>query len=233
MTLNFRLPTPSFDSIFVSMLHRFFIKTPQWAKWFFPSYVWRIPAKEKIVYLTFDDGPHPTITPWVLNELKAYNAKATFFCIGNNVLKFPETYNELIKQGHSVGNHTHRHLNGWKTDEASYLEDIAEAAKIIDTNLFRPPYGKLKSGQARRLSAVMQAKNLRVIMWDVLSADFDAKTSPETCTKNVLQNVAPGSIVVFHDSEKAFRNLKASLPLVLKTLKEEGYKFGKIYMESF
>ncbi|GAA4737727.1 polysaccharide deacetylase family protein [Flavisolibacter ginsenosidimutans] len=214
------------------MLHRFFIKTPKWAKQFFPSYVWHIPSKEKIVYLTFDDGPHPSITPWVLNELKAYNAKATFFCIGDNVLKFPETYNELTKQGHSVGNHTQRHLNGWKTDKETYLKDVAEAAKVINANLFRPPYGKLKSEQAKGLSAAMQRKNLKVIMWDVLSADFDAKTSPETCIKNVLKNVAPGSIVVFHDSEKAFRNLKASLPVVLKTLKEEGYKFGKISMES-
>ena len=194
--------------------------------------MWRIPSEEKIVYLTFDDGPHPTITPWVLNELKTYNAMATFFCIGNNVVKYPEVYNELVRQGHSIGNHTQRHLNGWKTDRETYLKDVAEAAKFIPTNLFRPPYGKIKKGQARGLSGALKTHRLRLVMWDVLSADFDEKTAPETCTKNVLENVAPGSIVVFHDSEKASRSLKVALPAVLNTLKERGYKFGKIAMET-
>ncbi len=167
-----------------------------------------------------------------MNELKRYNAKATFFCIGDNVLKHPETFQQIIAEGHSIGNHTQHHLNGWKTDTKIYLADVDEAAKTINTNLFRPPYGKIKSSQSKGLKQVIKTANFTIIMWDVLSADFDQKISPETCTKNVLKNVEPGSIVVFHDSQKAWKNLNATLPAVLKTLKKEGYEFGKIVMES-
>jgi peptidoglycan-N-acetylglucosamine deacetylase len=197
---------------------------------FFSDYVWRMPTKEKIVHLTFDDGPHPTITPWVLDLLKQYDAKASFFCIGDNVLKHGEVYQRLIAEEHAVGNHTFHHLNGWKTKTGDYLQDVAKAAKVINSNLFRPPYGKVTAKQARGLSSALKSQSARVIMWDVLSADFDTCTSAEQCKKNVLMNVGPGSIVVFHDSEKAFPNLRTALPEVLSHLKKEGYRFEKIQM---
>lgn len=212
-------------------MHRYFIKTPWWVKRIFSSYVWSIPGKDKVVYLTFDDGPHPAITPWVLDELRKYDAKATFFCIGNNVVQFTDVYNQIVKEGHAVGNHTYQHLNGWKTDATIYLNDIAETSKVIVSNLFRPPYGKITSAQAKGLANAMNSKSSKVIMWDVLSADFDKNISPEQCVQNVLKNVSPGSVVVFHDSEKAFGNLKAALPDTLKILKRKGYEFEKIVME--
>lgn len=190
-----------------------------------------MPSSEKVVYLTFDDGPHPTITPWVLGELRRFNAEATFFCLGNNVSKYPETYRHISAEGHSIGNHTFQHLNGWKTKTEIYLNDVAAAAQVINSNLFRPPYGKITSVQANRTAKAMGVNNLKIIMWDVLSADFDTGISPGQCAKNVLENVEPGSIVVFHDSEKAFKNLEFALPLVLKTLEKDGYKFWKIAME--
>ena len=214
-------------------MHKYFIKTPWWARKILSSYVWRIPSIEKIVYLTFDDGPHPTITPWVLDELKKHNAKATFFCIGNNVVQYPDVFQQLILEGHAIGNHTHHHLNGWKTNTASYLADVTAASKFISTNLFRPPYGRIKAAQAKGLVKAMNATKPLVIMWDVLSADFDTSISPEQCIGNVLKHVRPGSIVVFHDSQKAFPNLQRTLPAVLTSLKNEGYRFGEIVMRGF
>ena len=211
-------------------MHRYFIKTPWWARKFFSDYVWRMPTTEKVVYLTFDDGPHPTITPWVLDILKQYEAKASFFCIGDNVLKYGDVYKRVLAEEHSVGNHTFHHHNGWKTKTGDYLQDVAKAAKVIDSNLFRPPYGKVTAKQARGLSDALRSKFSKVIMWDVLSADFDTTTSAEQCSQNVLMNVGPGSIIVFHDSEKAFPNLREALPKVLSHLKKEGYRFEKIQM---
>jgi peptidoglycan/xylan/chitin deacetylase (PgdA/CDA1 family) len=212
------------------VIHRYFIKTPWWVKKFFSSYVWSIPSTRKIVYLTFDDGPHPTITPWVLAQLKEYNAKATFFCVGNNVVHHPDVYSRIIDEGHAVGNHTHGHLNGWKTATKNYLADISAASQIIVTGLFRPPYGKITKAQARAIAGAMNVATARVIMWDVLSADFDTSISARRCAYHVLKNVSPGSIVVFHDSEKAFLNLESALPLVLSVLGKKGYRFEKIVM---
>ena len=209
-------------------MHKYFIKTPWWARKIFSSYVWHIPSAEKIVYLTFDDGPHPTVTPWVLNELKKHDAKATFFCIGNNVVQYPGVFEQLISEGHAIGNHTHHHLNGWKTAAKDYLVDVNAASKCISTNLFRPPYGRIKTAQAKGLATAMNVTKSFVIMWDVLSADFDIKMSPDECIKNVLQHVRPGSIVVFHDSEKAFANLQYTLPVVLTRLRNEDYRFEEI-----
>src|SRR5207249_7184075 len=158
---------------------RYFVKTPWWIKKILPSYIWSIPTREKVLYLTFDDGPHPEITPFVLRELKKYNASATFFCVGKNVLAFPEVYKQILDEGHSVGNHTQNHLNGWKTPNDVYLKDVAEAANHIDSNLFRPPYGKITLFQSKNLSAAMKGRRARVIMWDVLSADFDAEITEE------------------------------------------------------
>lgn len=209
-------------------MHNYFIKTPWLVRKFFPGYTWKINTKEKVVYLSFDDGPHPTITPWVLQQLKKYNALASFFCIGQNVQRYPDVYKKIIDEGHTVGNHTQQHLNGWKVTATEYGKDVEQAAQLIDTNLFRPPYGKIKSAQAKLLPRAMHAKNAKVVMWDVLSADFDQSTSPDTCLNNVLRSYEPGSIIVFHDSEKAFTNLKIVLPLVLAHLQNENYSCRRL-----
>lgn len=209
-------------------MQKYFIKTPWIAKKIFSSYVWSLPDEDNTVYLTFDDGPHPTITPWVLEQLQAYNAKASFFCIGNNVEKYPEVFQKIIDDGHAIGNHTYHHLNGWKTKDKKYIDDVSKAAQIINSNLFRPPYGKIKTSQSKKIADALQTDSCKIIMWDVLSADFDSAFSPEQCLQNVLNNVTGGSIVVFHDSEKAFANLKFTLSKTLKSLKEEGFRFKKI-----
>jgi peptidoglycan/xylan/chitin deacetylase (PgdA/CDA1 family) len=183
---------------------------------------------EHAVYLTFDDGPHPVITPWVLDQLKQFDAMASFFCIGRNVQAYPEIYRRILNENHSVGNHTYDHLNGWKTNDATYLSNVAAAAKIISSNLFRPPYGRLRKSQAKRISSAMENQDAKIIMWDVLSADFDQEFSEEQCLSHVIENISAGSIVVFHDSEKAFRNLKFILPEVLQYVKAEGFAMKKI-----
>lgn len=212
------------------MLHQYFIKTPWIVKKIFFSYAWSMPANEKAIYLSFDDGPHPTITPFVLDELKKYGAVATFFCIGDNVRKYPDVYERIITEGHAVGNHTYHHLNGWKTDVSTYLNDIAKAAELIDSNLFRPPYGRIKKMQARKIAAAINKTSAKIIMWDVLSTDFDSTITKEQCLRNVLQHAKAGSIIVFHDSEKAFPNLQFVLPIVMKQFAEEGYLFKKLEM---
>lgn len=209
-------------------MHKYFIKTSWIAKKIFSSYVWSLPANENVVYLTFDDGPHPTITPWVLEQLKQFDAQATFFCIGNNVRKYPDVYQQILDEGHATGNHTYHHLNGWKTKDKEYIDDVSKAAQLVKSNLFRPPYGKIKNKQAKKIGDALQISNPQIIMWDVLSADFDSSFSPTQCLSNVLDNVSVGSIVVFHDSEKSFTNLKYALPGTLNVLKEKGFAFKKI-----
>ena len=209
-------------------MHRFFIKTPWIIKKIFSSYVWNMPTSEKSIYLSFDDGPHPEITPFVLEELKKYNALASFFCLGNNVVLYPEVYKQILNEGHVVGNHTYTHPNGWETGLEEYMADVAAASKYIDSNLFRPPYGRIKKQQANGLKKAMNNDSVRIIMWDVLSADFDTSFSPQQCLENVINNCTNGSIVVFHDSEKAFPNLKYSFPLAMKKLSDEGYTFKRI-----
>jgi peptidoglycan-N-acetylglucosamine deacetylase len=204
-------------------MRNYFIKTPWIFKKLWPSYLWSIDTNEKIIYLTFDDGPHPIATPFVLDKLKKYNAKATFFCIGKNVMAYPDIYKKILKEGHRVGNHTQGHLNGWKTDTDSYLADVAEAAKYIDSNLFRPPYGRIKSTQAKKM------KDCTIVMWDVLSGDFDESLSKEKCLSNVITgHTKPGSIIVFHDSQKAFPRLSYALPATLDFFAKSGYTFNSI-----
>ncbi len=191
----------------------------------FPKRVWRLPNSENAVYLTFDDGPIPEVTPWVLDTLKKYSAHGTFFCIGDNVRKHPEVFRRLQLEGHAVGNHTFHHLNGWKTDTKSYIADTLKAEEILkkkysDTKLFRPPYGKIKMEQSKAL----RNRGYKIIMWDVLSADFDEKVSNAACLENVLTHMRPGSIVVFHDSIKAKERLTFALPKVLKFITEKGWK---------
>ncbi len=204
----------------------YFVKTPWWLKKFYGSCIWQMPVQEKIIYLTFDDGPHPIATPFVLDSLKMFGAKATFFCIGKNVVEQSGVYERIISEGHAVGNHTFNHLNGWRTNDVVYMQNIAEAKKHIDTVLFRPPYGKITKFQLSLLSNANY--RLKAIMWTVLSGDFDVKLSNERCLRNVLHNTAKGSIIVFHDSEKAFNNLKFTLPKVLEYFTIKGYRFEKI-----
>lgn len=208
-------------------MHRYFIKIPWIVSKVFSTYTWNFSRKEKVVYLTFDDGPHPQITPWVLEELKKHDAYATFFCIGKNVKEFKETYELIVRLGHATGNHTFSHINGWKTEDELYVKDVIKASQLIRSNLFRPPYGKIKLRQAKSIFNAF-GKSVRIIMWDTLSGDFDKNYSAQQCIRNVIDNVQNGSIVVFHDSEKAFPNLKEILPEILQFLKKEGYDLKKI-----
>jgi peptidoglycan/xylan/chitin deacetylase (PgdA/CDA1 family) len=201
------------------------VKTHWTIKKLFSNYVWDIPNHENKVYLTFDDGPTPKITEWTLAQLKNYNARATFFCIGDNVRKYPEIFQKVIDENHSIGNHTFNHLNGWKTLTSDYTENVrlfeTEHYKLNTKHckLFRPPYGKIKLSQ----SVGLRKLGYKIIMWDVLSEDFDATISQEQCLENVLKNVTSGSIIVFHDSKKASRNLEYALPRTLEFLKEKGF----------
>lgn len=218
------------------------IKTPSLIQKIFKNYVWSFSDSknlEKTIFLTFDDGPTPEITEWTLNELKKYNAKATFFCIGKNVVNHPSIFQKIIDEGHSLGNHTHNHLNGWKNSNTTYLKNIEEAEetfqKLNNTKLkiqnlkllFRPPYGKIKPSQAKKILN----KGYKIIMWDVLSADFDQKISEKECLNNIIKNTEKGSIIVFHDSKKAEKNLKYALPKVLEYFTEKGYEFKCIALQ--
>jgi len=200
------------------------IKTPSIIQRVFSGYRWRFSSVTKEIYLTFDDGPTPEITTFVLNELKKHQAKATFFCIGKNVKKHLTIYKRIKKEGHAIGNHTYNHLNGFRTNNTNYIENILQAEKLIETNLFRPPYGRLKSSQARSIIS----KGYKIIMWDVLSGDFDTTITPEKCLKNVLDKTTNGSIVVMHDSEKAKDKIFYTLPKILSYYQEKGYLFKAI-----
>lgn len=210
------------------------VKTPKLVKWIFPSLVWEFSVTEKKIYLTFDDGPIPEVTPWVLEQLAMYNAKATFFCIGDNVWKHPKIYTNIISQGHSIGNHTQNHVNAWKVSKATYISDSTlcretlknalKSSQKTPTNLFRPPYGKMKPQLAKKL----QNLGYKIIMWNVLSGDFDTTLTREKCLKNVINATEAGSIVVFHDSLKAYDKLHYVLPKVLKHFSSLGYTFESI-----
>jgi peptidoglycan/xylan/chitin deacetylase (PgdA/CDA1 family) len=206
----------------------YFIKTPWWLKKIYSSYLWSVDTKEKILYLTFDDGPHPVATPFVLDELKKYNAKATFFCIGKNVLAEHEIYKRILDEGHAVGNHTHNHFNGWKTKDDVYLADVSEAGKFIDSILFRPPYGRITFFQAKNIKSALKKPIVKIIMWDVISGDFDDSLTGQQCLQNVILNAGRGSIIVFHDSQKAFPRLEFFLPAVLNFFEKKGYRFEKL-----
>jgi len=201
----------------------YFVKTPQFIQNLFPNFTWRIPTNEKVLYLTFDDGPIPEVTPWVLEQLDQYGAKATFFCVGDNIRKHEEVFHQVVDAGHSVGNHTFNHLNGWLTDNIPFFHNVRHCANQVNTVLFRPPYGRLKSKQSQFLM-----RHYRIVMWDVLSGDFDPKISAEQCLSNVVNNAGPGSIVVFHDSLKAKDKLQQVLPQVLEHFSKLGYRFDKL-----
>ena len=200
------------------------VKTPGIIRSIFPNYIWRFSSTSKEIYLTFDDGPTPEVTEFVLDELQKFNAKATFFCIGKNVKCNHRIYERILEEGHAVGNHTFNHLKGTKTKNNIYLENVAHAAAHIHSKLFRPPYGKLRSSQGKAL----RKKGYSIIMWDVLSGDFDTSITPETCLNNVLQNTKSGSIVVMHDSVKAKDKVYYSLPKILAHFAEKGFEFKAI-----
>lgn len=194
-------------------------KTPAVVKALYSSLVWNMPRDKNTVYLTFDDGPHPQITEEVLTQLDQFDARATFFCIGDNVRKFPAMFDKVKANGHTIGNHTYNHLNGWKTNQYTYLKNTLMCQALTHAQFFRPPYGRISRQQAHTLG-----KRFRIVMWDVLSADFDQSISREKCLNNVLSNIQPGSIVVFHDSEKAAERMLYVLPKTLEYIREKGWK---------
>jgi peptidoglycan/xylan/chitin deacetylase (PgdA/CDA1 family) len=193
-----------------------------------PGSIWRMPGSGKTVYLTFDDGPTPGVTEQVLSMLAEVGAKATFFCIGNCVEKHPELYNKLLEDNHAVGNHTYSHKNGWKVSLNNYIEDVEKCNQIFKSKLFRPPYGKLSPRQF-----ILLRKSYTIVMWDVLSMDYDTRLSSDICLNNVLHNVRNGSIITFHDSLKAWPRLKVILPLILKELSNKGFSFSVIHPKVF
>jgi len=201
----------------------YLVKTPRLIQSLFPNFVWRIPTQEKVIHLTFDDGPIPEATLWVLDQLKQYNAQATFFCVGENVKKHPEIFEQVIHSNHVVGNHTFNHLNGWGSDNIPYFHNVRNCAHLVKSDLFRPPYGRLLPKQAQFLQ-----RHYQIIMWDVLSGDFDPEITKEQCLRNVLRSTNPGSIIVFHDSIKAMDKLQYVLPRVLKHYSDLGYKFEAV-----
>jgi len=182
------------------------------------SFIWEVKTVKKEIYITFDDGPIPGLTSEILDILNKYNAKATFFCVGENVLRHREIYDAILEEGHATANHTHRHLKGWNTNSNDYLNDIREANKHIDSRLFRPPYGLLTYRQAKAV-----AKEFNVVMWSVLTRDYDAAVTKEECLQTAVQGVKPGSIIVFHDNIKAREKVLYALPRLLEYLQLEGY----------
>ncbi len=204
----------------------FIVHPPEIVRHLFKRYTWKmVPENEddRVLYLTFDDGPIPEMTPGTLDILAKYGAKATFFCVGDNVRKYPDIYKRIIDEGHSVGNHTYNHLQGILTRNEEYLENVRKADELIDSNLFRPPHGRMKRRQTLELS-----KDRKIILWDILSKDYDQRVSPERCLQNVVDNVSTGAIIVFHDNLKAFRNQRFALEQTLKRYTLDGYIFKAI-----
>jgi len=202
----------------------YFVKTPYLVrKLYSRNRIWDFDDSGKVIYLTFDDGPVEEITPWVLDILDKFDAKATFFCVGDNVSKYPEVFDEIISRGHAVGNHTFNHLNGWKTETKVYVENVMKCNELFSTTLFRPPYGKIRPAQVSELQ-----KHFKIICWSVLTGDFDKEITKEKCLEGIIKSASEGSILCFHDSIKAKENLYYALPIVLSHFKELGYTFISI-----
>jgi peptidoglycan/xylan/chitin deacetylase (PgdA/CDA1 family) len=204
----------------------YLIKSPFLLKWYYPSLTWHKNRTDKVIYLTFDDGPIPDVTDFALKTLKDFNAKATFFCIGDNIYKHPEIFENIKNEGHSIGNHTFNHLKGWVTPDEIYLKNFQKCQELTKTHLFRPPYGRIKKSQITKLRSAYP--NLQIVMWDVLSGDFDIGLQPQKCFKNVIKHTSNGSIIVFHDSLKAYDRLKYALPKVLQHFAQLGYQFESL-----
>jgi len=202
-----------------------FYHTPRFLRYLYNrDAIWQMPGKSKTLYLTFDDGPTTELTYWILDILEEYNAKATFFCVGANVEKHPQIFKDIIFKGHSVGNHTFNHLNGWKTETGIYCDNILKASNLIDSHLFRPPYGKMKRSQIKLIKEL----NYKTVMWSILTYDFDKELDFDEAWKNILLHTTPGSILVFHDNIKAIENIKLLLPKTLEYFSSKGFNFEKI-----
>ncbi|MBP7256370.1 MAG: polysaccharide deacetylase family protein [Chitinophagales bacterium] len=198
----------------------YLINIPKWQRWFFPGAIFS-KKEENIVYLTFDDGPNTGITDDVLTILESYNAKATFFCLGKNAEKMPDLLCKIVENGHAIGNHGYEHINGWRTIDKTYIENVEKGKSILQSNLFRPPYGKITVSQFLKLR-----KDNSIIFWDIMPGDFDDTITNEKCLKNALSQLKSGSIMVLHDSEKAANKLRYILPKILDYLKSSGLKTG-------
>ncbi len=205
------------------------VRPPFFLPWYYPNFLWRKPKDQNNIFLTFDDGPIPNVTDFVLNTLKKYNVKATFFCIGDNINKHPSIFQRIVSDGHRVGNHTFNHLKGWDSSDSIYAENFWKCQSLTRSNLFRPPYGRIKKSQAKLIEQQWKAQqhieDLQLVMWDVLSGDFDTQLSPNQCLQNVIKNTRKGSILVFHDSIKAWPRLEFALPRSIEYLLGQGYKF--------
>lgn len=199
------------------------VRPPQLLRNLYPNSVWRLNKNDPVIYLTFDDGPIPELTPWVLDILKKYEVKATFFCVGENIVKNPHIFKRILEEGHQVGNHTFNHLKGWEVPASVYEENIEKCQKFTKTDLFRPPYGRIKKIQFNAVK-----KNYRIVFWDVLSFDYDKFTSPKKCLDNSIKYTRNGSIIVFHDNIKAQKNLKFALPHYIEHFLKLNYKFAKL-----
>ena len=206
------------------------ITTPKVVKSLFPNLIWDIPTKSKDIYLTFDDGPTPEITNWVLKTLKQFNAKATFFCIGKNIEQHPDIFQGISNDGHAIGNHTFNHIKGWKTKTKSYHDEVVLCEETFKTQnvksekLFRPPYGQITPKQIKNLKEL----GYKIVMWNVLSVDWDNSITKETCLKNVINHTTSGSIIVLHDSVKASKNMTYALPRILEYFTKKGFTFKRI-----
>lgn len=201
--------------MFLSIVHPSFVVRSA-----FPGVSWKAKSDHRVLHLTFDDGPTPEVSPWVIDTLHKYHAKATFFCLGKNAERYPAIFNKIKSYGHTIGNHTYSHLNGWKTQNREYYNDIELAQHYVNSKLFRPPYGRITPLQILELK-----KKFKIIMWDVLSEDYNQDVEPGQCFQNVINYTRPGSIIVFHDSEKASKNLYFALPKVLEYFSMQGYSF--------
>lgn len=199
------------------------LSPPKFFQRLFPSLIWSFPDEKDAVFLTFDDGPTEDVTFWVLDQLKKYDAKATFFVLGKNVELNPHIYERVVAEGHKIGNHTYSHQKGWATDTSQYIQDVDFANDFVHSNLFRPPYGRVKPSQLRVLK-----QRYKIVMWNVLSMDYSRRVSPRKVVNNVINHIQPGAIIVFHDSRKAERNLRYALPRVLEAISQKGLKFKKI-----
>ena len=204
----------------------FLVKTPWWVKKLYPDCIWDMPEKNKTLYLSFDDGPHPTITPFVLKLLKQYNAKASFFCIGENVEKHPDLFKQYIDEGHAVGNDTYMRLDGWKTNDEDYLYDIERTDRLMSTNLFRPPYGRITRSQIKKIRKDNSGK--KIVMWNILAGDWVTTLTPDKCYDRVKEKISEGDIIVLHESNKSWERMSYCLPRLLKEFSSKGFVFAPI-----
>lgn len=201
----------------------YFIQSPFFLRWYYPQVTWNRSREEKSIYLTFDDGPIPEITPWILDTLAKHQVKATFFCVGENIVKHPEIFQRILDEGHRVGNHTFNHLKGWNHSDKEYIDNVLKCQELTKSKLFRPPYARAKKSQLKVLK-----KDFEIIYWDVLSGDFDINLAPEKCLRNITKHTKNGSIIVLHDNIKAIPRAEYVLPKLLDYFLDLGFTFKSL-----